>query len=109
MEVLFLEYLGIFLVFVPFKLIEKYFSSDCISPDKLIEFTNVFKAYKTLCLILKDVKRERSFSSAILLKLKPFNKLSIIFFHTSNGNLLWHIMVFVVSEYVFLQQLHIYF
>lgn len=61
-----------------------------------------------MCLNLKEVKREILFSSAILLKLKPFNKLSIIFFHTSKGNLMWQIIVLVVSDKVDLQPLQIY-
>ena len=67
-----------------------------------------FKAYKTLCLSLKDVKREILFSSDILLRLKPFSKLSITFFHISNDNLLWQIIVSVVCEEVTLQPLQIY-
>ena len=51
-------------------------------------FIKVFKAYKTLCLSLNEVKTEILFSSAILLKLKPFNKLSIALLHISNDNLL---------------------
>ena len=38
-DVLFLEYLSIFFVLVPFKLIEKYFSSDCVLPFSSIFFT----------------------------------------------------------------------
>ena len=37
------------------------------------------------------------------------NKLSIILLHISNGNLLWQIIVSVVSEDVALQLLQIYF
>lgn len=51
-------------------------------------FTKFFKAYKALCLNLNEVKIEILFSYAILLKLKPFNKLSIILLHVLNGNLL---------------------
>ena len=65
---------------------KKYFSSDCISPDNLMFSTKLFKAYKTLCLILNEVKSEIVFSSAILLKLKPFSRLSIIFLHISKDN-----------------------
>ena len=72
-------------------------------------FIKVFKAYKTLCLSLNEVITEILFSFAILLKLKPFNKLSIILLHISNGNLLWQIIVSVVSEDVALQPLQIYF
>lgn len=71
--------------------------------------TNFFKAYKTLCLILNEVKTEMLFSSAILLILKPFNKLSITLLYISNDNLLWEIIVFVVSEDVVLHPLQIYF
>ena len=71
--------------------------------------TNDFKAHKILCLNLNEDNSELLFSSAILLKLKPFNKLSIILLHISNGNLLWQIIVSVVSEDVALQPLQMYF
>ena len=87
-DVLFLENRGIFEGFVPFKLIEKYFSSDCISPDNFILSINCCKAHRTLCLNLKEVNNEMLFSSAILLKLNPSNKLSIMLLQISNGNLL---------------------
>ena len=72
-------------------------------------FTKFFKEYKALCLNLNEVKIEILFSYAILLKLKQFNKLSIILLHVLNGSLLWQTMVFVVSEEVILQPLHMYF
>lgn len=105
----FFEYLGIFWGLVPFKLIEKYFSSDWIFPDNLMFLIKFFSAYNTLCLNLNDVKSEILFSSAILLKLKPSNKLSIILLHISNDNLLWQTIVSVVSDEVNLQPLQIYF
>ena len=87
----------------------KYFSSDWIAPVSLIIFMNDFKAYKILCLNLNEVKSEILFSSAILLRLKPFNKLSIILLPTSKGKLLWQVIVLVVSDEVALQLLQIYF
>lgn len=51
-------------------------------------FIKLFNAYKTLCLNLNDVKSDILFSSAILLKLNSFNKLSITLLHISNDNLL---------------------
>lgn len=51
-------------------------------------FRKFFKAYKALCLNLNEVKIEILFSYAILLKLKQFNKLSIILLHVLNGSLL---------------------
>lgn len=49
---------------------------------------NVVSAIKILYLILKEVRMEILFSSAILLILKPFNKLSITLLHTSKESLL---------------------
>ena len=72
----------------------------------LIKF---FSAYNTLYLNLNDVKSDILFSSAILLKLKPSNKLSMILLHISNDNLLWQTIVSVVSDEVNLQPLQIYF
>ena len=72
-------------------------------------FIKLFKAYKTLCPNLNEVKREILFSSAILLKLNPFNKLSITLLHISNESLLWQVIVSVVSDEVDLQPLQIYF
>ena len=74
-----------------------------------MSFIKLFKAYKTLCLNLNEVKREILFSSAILLKLNPFNKLSITLLHISNESLLWQVIVSVVSDEVELQPLQIYF
>ena len=48
-DILFLENLGIFLVFVPFKFIEKYFSLDWNLPDNLI-FSIKLKANKPYAL-----------------------------------------------------------
>ena len=73
-----------------------------------MSFIKLFKAYKTLCLNLNEVKREILFSSAILLKLNPFNKLSITLLHISNESLLWQVIVSVVSDEVDLQPLQIY-
>ena len=68
-----------------------------------------FNAYKTLCLNLNDVKSEMLFSSTILIKLNPFNKLSITLLNISNYNLLWQIIISVVSDEVVLHPLQIYF